>query len=139
MKEDFLLKNLAKLFDYERIFGAYDTDLVVLRENDIDEITFVIDDKTEFEADYNHVCVAEEIDERDFAVLARYLPKIGEALLKCLEHDFPDKKFVVFALIRLHDKAVIRFHQLFEGEKPYYDRSQFVGDPTVRLFEFRSR
>lgn len=51
MKEDFLLKNLAKLFDYEPIFGAYDTDLVVLRENDIDEITFVIDDKTEFEAD----------------------------------------------------------------------------------------
>ena len=138
MKENVLLENLVKLFDYERIAGAYDADLVVLKENDIDEITYWIDDKTEFEGSYNHVCAAEQVNESDFESLSRSLPKIGEALLKCLEHDFPGKKFDVFVLIRLHDKAVIRFHQQFDGEAPYYDRNQFVCDPTARLFEFRS-
>ena len=138
MKPDSLLKRILPLFDYQLIRGAYDTELVVLKENDIDEIDYYIDDRTAFEAFYNHVHVADDIDEAQVEALSQSLPRVGRILLKCLEHDFPDKQFIVFVDIHLHNSAVIRFHQLFDGEKPYYDVNDSVCDPAVRLFAFRS-
>ena len=133
------VENLCKLFDYQMISGVDKVDFVLLKENQLSFVDYHISDKTAFEAFYNHVHIIDKVKKRDFKKLTLYLPSVGAVLLKCLEHDFPDKKFVVFVTIHLHDSAIIRFHQIFEGESVYYDTNGFSGNKTEKVFEFRSK
>ena len=133
------LKNISNLFNYQIIPSVDKVNYVLLKENKLNYIDYHIPDKTAFEAFYNHVHIIDKVKKRDFKKLTLYLPSVGEMLLKCLEHDFPDKKFVVFVTVHLHDSATIRFHQIFEGESVYYDTNAFSGNKREKVFEFRSK
>ena len=78
-------------------------------------------DRTGREALQNHIHIIDKPKKCDFDSLCRSGEKLGKMMLAKLKYDFPDKKFCVFVTIQTDETMIIRFHQQWEGEKPYYD------------------
>ena len=78
-------------------------------------------DRTALEAVDNHIHIIDKPKKCDFDSLCRSGEKLGKMMLAKLKYDFPDKKFCVFVTIQTDETMIIRFHQQWEGEEPYYD------------------
>lgn len=52
-----------------------------------------------------------------------------------LKSQYPEKNFVVYVSIKLNDSMILRFHQKWDGEEPYYNVSDF-SLPNERVFAF---
>ena len=81
-----------------------------------------IGDKTAFEAVTNHVHILDGVTAGELRQLAALSPGLCRTLLELLCEKYPQKEFVVYAGAVLHDSFILRFHQRWPGEKPYYDR-----------------
>ena len=77
----------------------------------------------------------DKITKKEFKSLIPISKQLGNTLLNCLKCKYPDKQFVVFVSIHLRDSMIVRFHQKWEGEEPYYRPSDFNG-PNERVFSF---
>ena len=85
-----------------------------------------MEDRTGYEAVLNHVHLfsgpfpPEELAEVRPRALAA-----AQDLRHALEQTFPDKRFAVFLTLNPED-GILRFHQLWPGEVPYYQVSGTV-------------
>ena len=50
---------------------------------------------------------------------------ITNNLVRVLGLKFPNKKFLVYLDCDFDDHIIIRFHQIWENEFPYYDANNF--------------
>ena len=57
------------------------------------------------------------------------------ALLSSLKSYYPQKSFVVYVSINLHDSFIIRFHQKWDDEEPYYYPADFTS-PNEKVYSF---
>ena len=83
----------------------------------------VVPDRTACEAVENHVHLLDgPIRKRDMPAARCFSTAVAEHLFQALTCAYPDKTFLVF--LTLHaDGAIIRFHQCWPGEPPYYDET----------------
>ena len=56
-------------------------------------------------------------------------------MLNALVYSYPTKSFYVYVTIELHDSFIIRFHQKWDGEEPYYDPNK-ITFPNSKDFVF---
>ena len=73
-----------------------------------------VEDRTGYEAVLNHV-----------HLFSGPLPPEELAEVRALEQTFPGKRFAVFLTLNPED-GILRFHQLWPGEVPYYQVSGTV-------------
>lgn len=55
-----------------------------------------------------------------------------ENLIENLKTSFPNKHFYVYLDCDFNDHIIVRFHQLWENEEPYYDVKDF---PNIEVFK----
>jgi len=80
-----------------------------------------IEDHTQFEALENHVHLIDRVKKHEYPHCVRSGSILGKALLDALHAAYPERHFVVFVTVRMYDSLIIRFHQKWDGELPYYD------------------
>ncbi len=127
MKNIEFLHLITNLFKFKTIKDSEDNEYV-LCEKSICSYVKNIDDKTAFEATENHEHILRNIKKSDFEDACIYGKALGETLISCLKHTFPNKRFVVF--VTVGEDLIIRFHQIWENEPLYYDVSADYGKST---------
>ena len=93
-------------------------------------------DRTAFEALENHVHLTDKINNRNFKSLCQQGKLLGELMIAKLKYDFPDKHFYVYVTIRKGETMIIRFHQDWEGESPYYNDSEWENTESFQFYQF---
>jgi len=120
MKQIDVLRNISELFVFKTLSDEKGYNFVVFKSSPFNQIARVRD-KTEFEAVENHVHLLDGVKKSEFHTLIDIGTRLGQAMLTCLKSSYPDKIFYVFASVTLGDSFIIRFHQNWEGEAPYFD------------------
>lgn len=138
MNRLFTFEQISDLFSYKTILDENKNEYVVFSNSQLNHVQGVVD-YTLFEAMENHVHLLDNVSKKEFSELEPIAEKLGIALLCCLEHHYPQKRFYVFVSYRLHDSLIIRFHQKWPCEAPYFDVRNFdVPNEKVLVFENQS-
>lgn len=119
---------------FKIITDEHNTEYVVFENSALNSITG-INDKTEFEAIENHVHILDNISVKEFHRLLPIAESLGNMLLCCLKQKFPHRDFIVFVSMTVHDSLIIRFHQKWENEMPYYDPNDYKSS-TEKVLRF---
>ncbi len=125
MKQIDLLKRITGIFEYKTIDGDRKDQFVLLKSSPFTKVKGVLD-KTQFEATENHVHIMDHIKKDEFDDVKTAAELIGKALINNLKLCYPDRNFAVFATVKLYDSFIVRFHQIWENEVPYYDEKLFT-------------
>lgn len=88
-------------------------------------------DKTQTEAFYNHIHFWERIKSSEKEKIRVFGTEIAYNLLEKLTLRYKNKKFVVYLDVN-SEGAIIRFHQIWKDEMPYYDCTLF---PNITEFK----
>ena len=120
MKRIEYYNKIASLSEFKKIHDECGNEYVLFKNSCMDSI-HGITDKTEFEAVENHIHLLDKIKSEEFEDLIKIAPSICCLLLNSLQCAFPDKHFVVYVTVHLHDSMTIRFHQKWENEDYYID------------------
>ena len=121
---------------FKTITDENNTEYVVFENSTLNFVTG-ISDKTEFEALENHLHILDNISPKEFKRLLPIAESLGDLLLCCLKQKFPCKEFVVFVSMCVRDSLIIRFHQKWENELPYYNPDDHTA-ATEKVFLFES-
>jgi len=126
---------ISKLFEFKIITDENGTEYVLFSYcmNSITNIT----DKTAFEALENHTHLLYNLTKEEFDRLIPVAQNLGKSLLNNLICNFPERHFTVYVTIQVNDSMIIRFHQKWENEPPYYNPADF-NSPTERVFAFEN-
>ncbi len=136
MKRFDFLQLTVGLFSFKTIEDDCSNEYVVFEDSTITpEILKDISDRTEFEALENHVHLLDKIRKKEFENADEISDILGKSLLNCLRAKYPDKHFYVYVSINLKDSMIIRFHQDWKNEEPYYNADDDFGKNT-KLFIF---
>ena len=85
-----------------------------------------VEDRTGYEAVLNHVHLfSGPLPPEELAKVRTLALAAARDLRHDLEQTFPDKRFAVFLTLNPED-GILRFHQLWPGEAPYYQVSGTV-------------
>ena len=112
-------------------------ELVFLDNGNIETGTYKIKYKTSCEAFVNHFHLFDKFPESEFEKVFAIGDKIAKNLIRRLDECYPDKKFVVYLEINRKDSTIIRFHQLWENEPPYFDMA--FKYPDTEIFEYKNQ
>ena len=91
-----------------------------------------VSDKTQLEAYENHVHICGKIKKRDSQIAYTSAKLITNNLIESLKIKFPDKKFYVYLDFNFTEHIIIRFHQIWKNEEPYYDVKDF---PNMEVYK----
>lgn len=94
-------------------------------------------DNTQCEAVQNHFHLFDKVGMKNANVVIGIGTAIAKNLLNELVKQFPTRKFVVYLEVNPVDSVIIRFHQVWDNEPPYFDLSQKYNDDT-KLCEFKN-
>lgn len=119
------LQCIANLFSFKSIYDEKGNEYVLFANSIYDSVKH-ISDRTAFEAYENHVHLLDNIKEQDFPQCVVIAKHLGRALLSALSESYPDKKFIAFVSIKKNDSMIIRFHQKWENEEPYFNPNDFT-------------
>ncbi len=136
MKRVAYFETFGKLFEYKVVADNRGNEFVFFADTACTSVEEV-HDKTELEALETHIHLLDNITKEEFVKLVPVAHNIGSAVLHSLQTQFPQKHFIVYVTIKMHDSMILRFHQIWENEEPYYDVSRFTSD-AEKVFEFRS-
>ncbi|MDR1390583.1 MAG: hypothetical protein LBJ31_11500 [Treponema sp.] len=92
-------------------------------------------DKTAYESFENHFHLFGKINKKDEEVAIKIGKTISQNLLNALQMNFPDKIFIVYLTVNIKDSTIIRFHQEWNNEPPYFDSKAFSDE---YIFEFKT-
>lgn len=93
---------------------------------DTSPLPLAVEDRTGYEAVWNHVHLfSGPLPPEELAKVRTLALAAAQDLRHALEQTFPDKRFAVFLTLNLED-GILRFHQLWPGEVPYYQVSGTV-------------
>ncbi|MGI5173783.1 hypothetical protein H0R92_09300 [Treponema sp. OMZ 840] len=81
-------------------------------------------DKTQTEAFYNHVHFWDRVKAAEKEKITAFGTDIVHNLLEKLTARYKNGKFVVYLQVN-SEGAIIRFHQIWKDEPPYYDCAYF--------------
>lgn len=127
---------ISLLFDYKTIFDKQGNEYVLFKNNKLNEIENIVEDKTAFEAIENHIHILKNVKKKEFKRLVKNSKYIGKAVFNSLSIAYPDKQFVVYITVKLNDSMIIRFHQKWHDEPEYFDADSFVSN-RQKLFVFK--
>lgn len=126
---------VSNLFQYKTICDENHNEYVLFAHSTLERVTNIMD-RTQFEACENHVHLVNNLQKSEYQACISIAQNLGKALLYCLHSTYPKKHFIVFVSLRLKDSMIIRFHQKWENEDPYYNVSDFTTErETVFKFE----
>ena len=135
MKRLNFLQSVVRLFSFKTIADDRGNEYVLFGDSTMTKSDMpYISDRTEFEALENHVHLLEKITKKEFKDSEEVLNFLGKSLLNCLRQTYPDKHFFVYVSIDLKDSMIVRFHQKWENEMPYYTDKDF--GKNTKLFTF---
>ena len=120
-----MFEMLSRLLQFKIIKDTQGNEYVLFAENKLPEIIDGIGDRTAFEAVENHIHILKDIKKKEFDKLSSSAKVVGEVVFNKLQLTYPDKKFVVYVSLKLGDSMIVRFHQIWDGEEPYYDVTSF--------------
>jgi len=112
---------------YPRFYIAHDAsenELVLLNSGAPEIQGVLITDKTQCEAFVNHYHLFENIGKQNYENVVAIGHAIAKNLHNALTQAFPTKTFIVYLEVSLKDSVMLRFHQIWENEQPYFDTSQ---------------
>jgi hypothetical protein len=135
MKKIEFLMLAANLFSFKTVSDKCGTEFILFSQSNVNSLG-TIQDKTEFEAIENHVHLCDNIKSNEFETCLTVGNSLGKALLASLKCCYPEKTFCVYVSIHLHDSFIIRFHQKWNDEQPYYNPQDFITDSTMTLLSF---
>ncbi len=93
---------------------------------DTSPLPLAVEDRTGYEAVWNHVHLfSGPLPPEELAKVRTLALAAAQDLRHALEQTFPDKRFAVFLTLNPED-GILRFHQLWPGEVPYYQVSGTV-------------
>lgn len=93
---------------------------------DTSPLPLAVEDRTGYEAVLNHVHLfSGPLPPEELAKVRTLALAAARDLRHALEQTFPDKRFAVFLTLNPED-GILRFHQLWPGEVPYYQVSGTV-------------
>ena len=124
MKRIVYFELLEQLFTFKTISDEKGNEYVVSSSYESDSVKN-IEDKTAFEAVESHVHLLDNVKKQEFERLIPVAKTMAQTLAYSLSHRFPDKKFYVYASVTLNDSFILRFHQKWDGEEPYFDPVDF--------------
>ena len=124
------LERLTEAYRFKEV-ASEDGYTYILRESYEQEKVGKIEDKTAFEAVENHVHLLDRVKLKEY----KKLEKIAPTLLASLKYQYPSRSFSAYVTITLHDSMILRFHQNWDGEPPYYDEN--TRDTQTSLFAAR--
>ena len=124
----------SNLSEFKSIFDCDGNEFVVFKQSNCNNLKD-IRDKTGFEASENHIHLLNNIKSDEFDKLIPIAQNLGKALLSNLKYYFPQKHFMVFVSLHLHDSMIIRFHQKWESEEPSCNPTEFT-NPKEKVFMF---
>lgn len=84
-----------------------------------------VKDRTQFEAFENHVHLWGRVRKGEQETARRIGLAIARNLSETLKRRYPSKAFVVYLDLSFSDSTIVRFHQLWPGEPPYYVPGDF--------------
>lgn len=124
---DFFLNFKYVIFpDFYTVKDLDDNEYVFLKTDEKKtEYLKKVADKTQLEAYENHVHLFGKLRKNKRDNAAGVAKLILENLVKQLKIKFPEKKFHVYLDCDYTDHVIIRFHQHWEDECPYYDTNEF--------------
>lgn len=124
---DFIIKYHYAVFpNFYTIKDLENNEYVFLRTND-DEIKTLktVTDKTQLEAYENHIHLFGKLKKKYQSKALKISQLITENLVNELRWRYPDKKFLVYLDCDFGDHIIIRFHQIWKNEVPYYNVNEF--------------
>jgi hypothetical protein len=135
MKRIEYIESIMDLFEFRTMQSNDGDEFVLFKSATIDQLP-KIEDKTEFEALENHIHLLDNVRKDEYEILERVAKKLGTTVLDCLMMKYPQKHFRVYITIRIYDSMIIRFHQIWENEEPYYNVGDLLpNNEKVYVFE----
>ena len=125
---DFIINNQFLIFpEFYTVKDLEGNEYVFIRTDD-DEISSIksVKDKTQLEAYENHIHIFDKLKRQYYKSGKEVAHLITNNLIKRLRENFPNKKFHVYLACDLKDHTIIRFHQHWDDEIPYYDVKEFT-------------
>ena len=118
-----VLESIVELTKTEEITDSQGNEFILISGTltAIDGFDDAIEDKTQFEAINNHVHVLDRVSRMEMKQLRRLAPSLCQIILHSLCSRYPNKYFYVFASATVHDSFILRFHQRWLNEIPYYE------------------
>lgn len=126
-KLDFVFKFHFAIFpDFYTVKDSENNEYVFLKteDNEIKSLKSV-KDKTQLEAYENHIHLFGKVNKKHQKNALKISQMITNNLVRVLGLKFPNKKFLVYLDCDFDDHIIIRFHQIWENEFPYYDANNF--------------
>ncbi len=118
------LQKISSIFEFKTILDDLNNEYVLFSSSVLKHVEN-IDDRTAFEAVENHVHLIDRVSKKHFDSCLSIAHVMGKTLLTSLEAQYPQRNFVVYVTVKENDSMIIRFHQKWENEAPYYDPSMF--------------
>lgn len=118
-----VLEAMVALMQTEKKIDSYGNEYILISGAmpSFDGFSQEIIDKTQFEAITNHVHIIDKISKAEFKQIQSFAPTMCQLVLDLLCSRYPDKYFYVFASAVVHDSFILRFHQRWLNEMPYYE------------------
>ncbi len=132
MKLSFI-KQISDIFNFKTVADKNSNKYILFANSTINEINFEVEDKTRFEALENHVHLSDNINNSNYNEAIEIGKILGETQLNALKSKYPDKEFCVFVTVDIGESMIIRFHQVWKNEPPYYNPDDFNSDKTKVL------
>lgn len=95
------------------------------------DFNYEVNDKTEFEAVNNHIHILDNISKAELGELKDISMDLCKCIQYTLQTKYPDKQFYVYATASEHDSFILRFHQSWNNERPYYSPDFTYEDDLV--------
>lgn len=127
---------IVELFKFKTVTDERGTEFVLFEQSHFNSIKNITD-KTEFEASENHIHLIDNLKKNEVSRLIPTAKALGRLLLIALEHQYPDKHFVVFVSMQIHDSFIIRFHQKWEDEDVFCNPNDFNLENEI-VFSFET-
>lgn len=118
------LQKISSIFEFKTISDDQNNEYVLFSNSAVDHVE-KIDDRTAFEAIENHVHLIDRVSKKYFNTCVSIARVVGKTLLTSLEAQYSQRNFVVYVTVKEQDSMIIRFHQKWKDEPPYYDPSVF--------------
>ena len=101
------------------------------RNSEINSLNKVYD-KTQLEAYENHFHICGKVKKSLQKTAYASAKLITNNLIEKLKIKFPNKKFYIYLDCDFKDHIIIRFHQIWKNEEPYYDIRDF---PNMEVYK----
>lgn len=127
-----LCRAFSQLWHVHLLTDAAGKELLCLQDDRRKTIPLAVADKTAYEAVNNHMHLLDDLSDAAFAELAADAPVLCQIIYRNIRLQYPQKRLAVYAEVSRHDSLTVRFHQVWNQERPYWNPEDFAsGDARI--------